>query len=151
MRQRKHRKWSMRATQLMSAGAGFAVVADEVRNLALRAADAAKTTGNLIESTIKAVQHGNELTHLTQEAFRENAAISVKVEQLVDKIAAASQEQSQGIGQVNIAVTDMDKVTQATAASAEESAAAARHGPGAMKVTRPDQVIPLEDADFKDF
>jgi methyl-accepting chemotaxis protein len=116
---------AVEAARAGEAGAGFAVVADEVRNLALRAAEAAKTTGNMIEETIKAVQHGNELTHLTQEAFRENAAISVKVEQLVDEIAAASQEQSQGIGQVNIAVTEMDKVTQQTAANAEESAAAA--------------------------
>ena len=49
----------------------------------------------------------------------------LKVEQLVDEIAAASQEQSQGIGQVNIAVTEMDKLTQQTAANAEESASAA--------------------------
>ena len=116
---------AVEAARAGEAGAGFAVVADEVRNLALRAAEAAKTTGNLIENTIKAVQHGNELTHLTQEAFQENASISAKVEQLVDEIAAASQEQSQGIGQVNIAVTEMDKVTQQTAANAEQSAAAA--------------------------
>ena len=116
---------AVEAARAGEAGAGFAVVADEVRTLALRAAAAAKTTGNLIEGTIKAVQHGNELTYQTQEAFRENAAISVKVEQLVDGIAAASQEQSQGIGQVNIAVSEMDKVTQQTAANAEESAAAA--------------------------
>ena len=116
---------AVEAARAGEAGAGFAVVADEVRSLALRAAEAAKTTGSLIEGTIKAIQHGNELTHQTQEAFRENAAISVKVEQLVDGIASASQEQSEGIGQVNIAVSEMDKVTQSTAADAEESAAAA--------------------------
>ena len=116
---------AVEAARAGEAGAGFAVVADEVRNLALRAAEAARTTGNLIQTTIVAVQHGNELTHLTQAAFRENAVISVKVGQLVDEIAAASQEQSQGIGQVSIAVSEMDKVTQQTAATAEESAAAA--------------------------
>jgi methyl-accepting chemotaxis protein len=116
---------AVEAARAGEAGAGFAVVADEVRNLAIRAAEAAQNTSNLIENTIKAVQHGNELTHETQEAFRENAAISAKVDQLVDGIAAASQEQSQGIGQVNIAVAEMDKVTQQTAASTEESAAAA--------------------------
>ena len=116
---------AVEAARAGEAGAGFAVVADEVRRLALRAAEAAKTTGKLIEGTIKAVEHGNELTHQTQEAFQENASISVKVEQLVDEIAAASQEQSQGIGQVNIAIAEMDKVTQQTAANAEESAAAA--------------------------
>jgi methyl-accepting chemotaxis protein len=101
------------------------VVADEVRSLALRAAEAAKTTGSLIEGTIKAIQHGNELTHQTQEAFKENAAISKKIAQLVDEIATVSEEQSHGITQVNTAVAEMDKVTQSTAANAEESAAAA--------------------------
>ncbi len=116
---------AVEAARAGEAGAGFAVVADEVRRLALRAAEAARTTGKLIEGTIKAVGHGNELTHQTQEAFKENASISLKVEQLVDEIAAASQEQSQGIGQLNIAVAEMDKVTQQAAANAEESAAAA--------------------------
>jgi hypothetical protein len=116
---------AVEAARAGEAGAGFAVVANEVRNLAMRASEAAKTTGSLIENTIKAVQHGNELTHQTQETFRENASISVKIEQLVDGIAAASQEQSQGIGQVSIAASEMDKITQQTAASAEESAAAA--------------------------
>jgi methyl-accepting chemotaxis protein len=115
---------AVEAARAGEAGAGFAVVADEVRNLAMRASEAAKNTSTLIDGTIKVVQHGNELTHQAQEAFRENAAISLKVEQLVEEIASASQEQSQGIGQVNIAVSEMDKVTQSTAANAEESAAA---------------------------
>lgn len=116
---------AVEAARAGEAGAGFAVVADEVRNLAIRSSEAAKNTSGLIEGTIKAVQRGNELTHETREAFQENAAISVKVEQLIEEIAAASQEQSQGIGQVNKAVSEMDKVTQQTAANAEESAAAA--------------------------
>ncbi len=115
---------AVEAARAGEAGAGFAVVADEVRNLAMRAAQAAKNTNDLIENTIKVVRKGNELTHLTQEAFQENVAVSKKVEQLVDEIAAASQEQSQGICQVNTAIAEMDKVTQQTAANAEESAAA---------------------------
>jgi methyl-accepting chemotaxis protein len=115
---------AVEAARAGEAGAGFAVVADEVRNLAMRAAEAAKNTSNLIENTIKAVRNGNELTRLTQEAFGENMNISTKIAQLINEIAAASQEQAHGIGQINTAVAEMDKVTQQVAANAEESAAA---------------------------
>ena len=115
---------AVEAARAGEAGAGFAVVADEVRNLAMRASEAAKNTSNLIENTIKAVRKGNELTNATQEAFKENATISKKIGQLVDEIATASEEQAHGITQVNTAVAEMDKVTQSTAANAEESAAA---------------------------
>jgi len=115
---------AVEAARAGEAGAGFAVVADEVRNLAMRASEAAKNTNNLIENTIRAVQKGNELTNATQEAFKENAAIARKIGELVDEIATASNEQSHGISQVNIAVSEMDKLTQSTAANAEESAAA---------------------------
>jgi methyl-accepting chemotaxis protein len=115
---------AVEAARAGEAGAGFAVVADEVRSLAMRAAEAAKNTSSLIENTIKDVRHGNELTKLTQDAFKENVEIAVKIGSLVDEIAAASQEQNQGIGQINRAVAEMDKVTQLTAANAEESASA---------------------------
>ncbi|OPY81396.1 MAG: Methyl-accepting chemotaxis protein I [Syntrophus sp. PtaU1.Bin005] len=115
---------AVEAARAGEAGAGFAVVAEEVRNLAMRSADAAKNTSSLIENTIKAIQRGNESTQQTQNAFKDQMAVASKIKDLVDEIAAATSEQSHGISQVNIAVAEMDKVTQRTAANAEESASA---------------------------
>lgn len=105
-------------------GAGFAVVAEEVRNLAMRSADAAKSTSVLIEDTVTKVKNGSKLVASVSEVFGTVADSSSKVGELVGEIAAASNEQAQGINQVNIAVTEMDKVTQQSAANAEETASA---------------------------
>jgi len=115
---------AVEAARAGEAGAGFAVVSDEVRNLAVRAAEAAKNTSSLIEKTIVTVKNSRDLTEQTQDAFKENVAISTRIGQLVNEIAAASHEQAQGIGQIGKAVAEMDKVVQQTAASAEESASA---------------------------
>ena len=116
---------AVEAARAGEAGAGFAVVADEVRNLAMRAADAAKNTANLIEGTVKKVKDGSDLVSRTNEAFQQVAGSSSKAADLVAEIAAASNEQAQGINQINTAVTELDKVTQQNAANAEESASAA--------------------------
>ncbi|RJP74695.1 MAG: methyl-accepting chemotaxis protein [Desulfobacteraceae bacterium] len=115
---------AVEAARAGEAGAGFAVVADEVRNLAMRAAEAAKNTANLIEGTVKKVKDGSELVTKTNDAFAQVAESSKKVGELVGEISAASNEQAQGIEQVNKAVTEMDKVVQQNAANAEEAASA---------------------------
>jgi methyl-accepting chemotaxis protein len=115
---------AVEAARAGEAGAGFAVVADEVRNLAMRAAEAAKNTSNLIEGTVKKVNTGSELVQKTNEAFDEVAVSSAKVGELVSEIAAASKEQAEGIEQLNKGVVEMDKVVQQNASGSEESAAA---------------------------
>jgi methyl-accepting chemotaxis protein len=115
---------AVEAARAGEAGAGFAVVADEVRNLAMRAADAAKNTAELIEGTVKKVSDGSELVAKTNEDFNRVATNAGQVGELVGEIAAASNEQSQGIDQVNTAVAEMDKVVQQNASTAEESASA---------------------------
>jgi methyl-accepting chemotaxis protein len=116
---------AVEAARAGEAGAGFAVVADEVRNLAMRAADAAKNTAQLIEGTVKKVNDGSKLVSNTSEAFGKVAESAQKVGTLVSEITQASREQSNGIDQVNIAISEMDKVVQQNAANAEESASAA--------------------------
>jgi methyl-accepting chemotaxis protein len=115
---------AVEAARAGEAGAGFAVVADEVRNLAMRAAEAAKNTADLIEGTTKKIKTGSDLVVKTNDAFIRAAEGSKKVAGLIDEISAASSEQAQGIEQINKAITEVDKVTQQNAASAEESASA---------------------------
>ncbi len=115
---------AVEAARAGEAGAGFAVVADEVRNLAMRAAEAAHNTANLIEGTVTKIREGSSLVAQTGRAFDKVAITVSKSGELVGEIAAASQEQALGIEQVSRAVSDMDRVVQQNCANAEESASA---------------------------
>jgi methyl-accepting chemotaxis protein len=116
---------AVEAARAGEAGAGFAVVADEVRNLAMRAAEAAKNTAELIEGTVDKVKGGTDLVMKTGEAFTLVTSSTGKVRDLVAEITATSQEQAQGAEQISKAVAQMDTVVQQNAANGEESASAA--------------------------
>jgi methyl-accepting chemotaxis protein len=115
---------AVEAARAGEAGAGFAVVADEVRNLAMRATEAAKNTQGLISNSSDRIKEATGIYGQVSEVMEKNGQIARKVTELIGEIAAASQEQAHGIAQVNIAVAEMDKVTQQAAANAEESASA---------------------------
>ena len=130
---------AVEAARAGEAGAGFAVVADEVRSLAQRSARAAKETAEMIEASLKRGEKGSQVTEKVALSIDDIALKSAGVEKhliailaktrevdaQIAQIADASQEQAQGLSQVTLAVSQMDKVTQTNAAAAEESAAAA--------------------------
>jgi methyl-accepting chemotaxis protein len=115
---------AVEAARAGEAGAGFAVVADEVRSLAQRSAQSAKETAEKIEESVTRSEHGVRISSKVAESFEEIVTKARKVDEIVAEIATASNEQTQGIGQVTTAVSQMDKVTQSNAAGAEESASA---------------------------
>ncbi|TQU48819.1 chemotaxis protein, partial [Xanthomonas perforans] len=107
-------------------GRGFAVVASEVRTLAQRSAGAAKEIKHLIDDSVSKVEQGSSLVHQAGTTMSEIVASVQRVTDIMGEISAASQEQSSGIEQVNLTVTQMDEATQQNAALVEEATAAAR-------------------------
>ncbi len=116
---------AVEAARAGEAGAGFAVVADEVRSLSRRAADAARETASLIDTTLNRVKQGLQEVDKTASAFAQVSQSTTEVKHLVAEIAAASQEQAQGVEQISKALTDIDQVVMQNAANTEESASAA--------------------------
>lgn len=116
---------AVEAARAGEAGMGFAVVADEVRSLAQRSAVAARETSEKIEAAVSSSRNGVEISGKVAESLNEIVNKARQVDGLVSEIATASMEQSQGIQQINEAVSQMDQVTQSNAANAEETASAA--------------------------
>ncbi|WP_035515369.1 methyl-accepting chemotaxis protein [Paraburkholderia nodosa] len=107
-------------------GRGFAVVASEVRSLAQRSSSAAKEIKDLINASVQKIHAGSSLANEAGKTMAEVTQAVARVTDIMGEIAAASTEQSRGIEQVNLAITQMDEVTQQNAALVEEAAAASK-------------------------
>ena len=116
---------AVEAARAGEAGAGFAVVADEVRSLAQRSAVAARETADKIADATSRSAQGVEISGRVAAGLEQIVVKAREVDRLVAEVAVASKEQSEGLSQINSAITQMDKVTQSSAASAEETASAA--------------------------
>ncbi len=106
-------------------GKGFAVVAEEVRNLAARSAKAAKETESIIEEAVAHASSGSEISSKTSDILKDIIGGIDKISKVAKEISLASNEQSQGVAQINLALDQVERVTQSNTAAAEESAAAA--------------------------
>ncbi|HEY4248526.1 MAG TPA: methyl-accepting chemotaxis protein [Lacunisphaera sp.] len=103
-------------------GAGFSVVAEEVRALAKRSAEAARETAEKISTAVKNAEKGSELGRLTQTQFTEISRLSGQYHEIILELETAIKQSTQGVSQVNEAVTRVDMITQRTAAAAGENA-----------------------------
>ncbi len=113
---------AVEAARAGEAGAGFAVVAEEVRNLAHRSAEAARETAAKIENSNQRSEHGIRLSERVGNNFNEITQRARKLDTMIQEIADAAKQQSQGIETINAEISRIDHITQANSASAEETA-----------------------------
>ena len=116
---------AVEAARAGDAGKGFAVVAEEVRNLAMRSADAAKSTSELIEASAERARRGVEYKDMTLSHLQQIVEQVENVGEVIDEIALASTQQSQGVSAIESSIAHLTGLTQRNAATAEESASAA--------------------------
>ncbi|MCP4691718.1 MAG: HAMP domain-containing protein [Desulfobacterales bacterium] len=138
---------AVEAARAGEAGAGFAVVADEVRNLAMRSADAAKNTAELIEGVVLKIGKGSEITGSAAEAFKQLAERSGIAGELVGEIAGASHEQAGGINRVNDAVTGINRVVE----QISDNTRLLAHGVSKFKTAQSDPAPPGTDLARMDY
>jgi methyl-accepting chemotaxis protein len=127
---------AVEAARAGDAGKGFAVVAEEVRNLAMRSAEAAKNTANLIEESVKNSENGVSLNQEVLKSLIDINGQVKKVGSVMEEIAEASEQQTQGVEQVNSVINQMNIITQQVAANAEESASGAQELSGQAEELR---------------
>ena len=117
---------TLEAEKAVKAGKGFAVVADEVRSLAGKSAEAAKKTNELIENSVHAVEHGEELTQLTADALAKVADGTRQIAHTIEAVAQAYRGQASKLAEISGGVDQISNVVQTNSATAEESAAASQ-------------------------
>jgi methyl-accepting chemotaxis protein len=138
-------------------GRGFAVVAEEVRNLAVRSANAAKETTDMIEGSIKKVEAGIKIAQKTSGSLNKIVDDITGIADLVEEISVSSEEQSSAITQINQGIMQVSHVVQVNSATSEESAAASEELAGQaellkqlvskfkLKTDRPHSFITISD------
>ncbi len=117
---------AVEAARAGESGKGFAVVAEEVRNLAMRSAEAAHSTAELIEQSVKSSNISSEVVSHVEDAFKLIVEKSNSLTDIIAKIDSSCHEQASGLDRINLAMAQIDKVTQTNAASSEESASASK-------------------------